>query len=402
MRRGDQNKVTLGPARVKVEDSIYNAVDQGIVTATTTTTTTTTTPGFTPVGDVGDLITPPVITPVTGYPMTEPALNLATGSLSPLTAWGVLDLSAIGSFSNALVLGIDNSGGGSSLSFINLDNPSQKTTYANKIKQEPVDFVVRDEKLTHGLDVFNLGTWTNPSYTLEIDSGTMVKTASQMEERYNAYGINDSTYRYFSVENSVGSGFFHHYKQLHTGTLAPVYIASEGLSGQTGYTLAVAGNYLWSSIGNYVFAINLVTGAVTDLYSATGLFSQGYFWGMADGSLAGLKETIVGSNYVYDLAIINPFGGLTTQAALATLPQTYAWQRSITVPNSGTMLVVFYDVSTGLDHLIQFSPAGYQEITPPTARVRGLRFNPLLSGNLVRWWGSAVDGTGAALYEGSV
>ena len=52
--------------------------------------------------------------------------------------------------------------------------------------------------------------------------------------------------------------------------------------------------------------------------------------------------------------------------------------------------------------LIQFSPAGYQEIAPPTAQVRGLRFNPLLSGNLVRWWGSAVDGTGAALYEGSV
>jgi hypothetical protein len=88
MSKQDQNRVNLGPARIKTDDAIYDAVDQGIVGTTTTTVVASTDPGFVPIGPIGDLITPPVLAPVTGYPIyaTDIAFNDGTSTYPYLSA----------------------------------------------------------------------------------------------------------------------------------------------------------------------------------------------------------------------------------------------------------------------------------------------------------------------------
>lgn len=140
-------------------------------------------------------------------------------------------------------------------------------------------------------------------------------------------------------------------------------------------------------------------GAATNVGTA---FGSGIVWGLNNGSIAGLREYTSGSNYVYDLSILDLYGGVTTQVGLMSVPNTYALQVVCPVPGAGICLVVFYDTATGLDHTYQVSPAGYQVVTMPTDRVRYLRPSPVNPAGLVRWWGSSQAGTGDALYEAAL
>ena len=392
MSGNDRNIVNIGPATIKVEDSIYDAVDQGIVTATTATTTTATDTGFTPIGPIGDLITPPTLPAIAGYPITAAAISFTESELSPSTPWAVLDLSTLGSFTNALVLNY-----GSGIGIVNLDNPTQRTVYAGAAaKNWYEDFRIVDGYLTAAMDVFSLGTWTNPAYDLG-PAGT--KTAQQIQPRWEA-NIQDATYHYFNYNQ-------YFYVQPHAGPLGPLPIAA-ATTGTSHNTIAVAGSVLW---GTYVsggttwaFPIDIMsgaTGAGTNL-GAPDAFGSGIIWGLNTGAVAGLREYASGSNYVYDLTIIDVYGGVTTQVGLMSMPNTYALQTVCQVPGAGICLVVFYDTATGLDHTYQVSPAGYQAVTMPTDRVRYLRPSPVNPAGLVRWWGSSQAGTGDALYEAAL
>lgn len=390
MSGNDRNAVNIGPARVKVDDSIYDAVDQGIVTAATTTSTTTDT-GFTPIGPIGDLITPPTLDPVTGYPITAAAINFSESQLYPLTPWAVLDLSALGSFTNALILFESND-----LSIVNLDNPSQKTTYPGVgAKSWIYDFVVRDGALTWGFDVFAGGAWTNPTYVLPAGGS---KTASQMESGLEPI-VQDYTNRYFNIDN-------HYYKLPHTGSLAPVLIAASVGSPIGADTIAIAGTALWAQYvsggTNRIKPIDTTTGATGPEVNITTAFNSGIVWGLTTTAVAGLKVTVSGGNQIFDLTLVDVYGGITTQANLMTLPDTYALQYVTPLPGADVCLAVFYDVATGIDHTYQISTAGYQAVTMPTERVRALRFSNANPSGFVRWWGSTQAGTGDALYEAAL
>jgi hypothetical protein len=388
MSKNDRNIVNIGPARVKVDDSIYDAVDQGVV-GTTNVTTAVPDEGFTPIGPIGDLITPPVLDPVTGYPITAAAINFTESQLSPITPWAVLDLSALGSFANALVLSE-----GFNLSIVNLDNPSQKTTYAGGGKDNDFDFVVRDGYLTWGFDIFSGGVWTNPTYVLPA-GGT--KTASQLPSEPM---VQDAANRYFNVSNN-------YYFLPHSGPLTPVLIGA-GLTpiAYTPTVTAISGNVLWvrytASGTNRIRPIEITTATVGPEIVIGSAFNSEIIWGLSTLSVAGLSVTTVGSNFVYDLSIVDIYGGITTQAALMTVPNTYSIQNRVPVPGSDICLVVFYDTATTAYITYQISTAGYQAITMPTARVRGLRISTANPSGFIRWWGSAADDTGDALYESAL
>ena len=158
MSRIDQNRVNLGPAKIKTDDSIYDAVDQGVVgVSTTTVVAPSPDPGYVPIGPIGDLITPPVLPPVSGYPIYATDINFDDNRFGPYpslgfsTPWGFADLSSIGSFSNSLVVNATSGMSGSALVFVNLDNPSQRTSYfgSGVTRGTSFEYLIRDGVLTH-------------------------------------------------------------------------------------------------------------------------------------------------------------------------------------------------------------------------------------------------------------
>jgi hypothetical protein len=387
MPSNDRNIVSIGPARVKVDDSIYDAVDQGIVGTTNVTTTTTPDTGFTPIGPIGDLITPPVLAPVTGYPITAAAINFSETELSATTPWAILDLSSVGSFTNALVLNF-----GAGIGIVNLDNPSQRTTYGAGAKAGTTDFVFRDGFITHGLDVFAGGVWTNPTYAFPTGN----KTASQVDFETN---VQDVTDRYFNVDN-------YYFAQPHTGSLAPLQLSSAVGFSAGARTLAIANTVLWTESSNggvvYLRPIDITTGTPGPQIVKGSIFNSDIIWGLSTYSVAGLKQTTVGSNVQYDLTIVDTYGGLTVQPALMTLPDTYVLQTTSPVAGSDIILVSFYDTAGAVEHVYQISTAGYQAVTMPTERVRGLRISTANPSGFIRWWGSDAAGIGDALYEAAL
>jgi hypothetical protein len=386
MSRGDRNIVNIGPARVKVDDSIYDAVDQGVV-GTTNVTTTVPDEGFTPIGPIGDLITPPVLDPVTGYPITAAAINFSETELSATTPWAILDLSSVGSFANALVLNF-----GAGLAIVNLDNPSQRTTYAAGAKANTTDFAFRDGFLTHGLDVFSGGVWTNPTYTFPTGN----KTASQVNFETN---VQDGTNRYFNVDN-------YYFALPHVGSLSPLQVSSAVGFSAGAQTVAVASTVLWTESTNggvvYLRPIDILTGTPGPQIPKGSIFNSGIVWGLSTYAVAGLKQTTVGSNIQYDLTIVDIYGGLTTQPSLITLPDTYVLQTTTPVAGADIVIVSFYDVVSAVEYVYQVSTAGYQAITMPTDRVRGLRISTANPSGFIRWWGSDAAGLGDALYESAL
>ena len=105
----DRNNINVGPARLKVEDEIYQAADQGITGSTTVEQVVPEEP-TTPVIPGGDLISPPVLQG--DYPVYED--NLLSHSTSirpllleyPLSAQGYYERSLI--VSDSLIVNMDN------------------------------------------------------------------------------------------------------------------------------------------------------------------------------------------------------------------------------------------------------------------------------------------------------
>ena len=405
MSRIDQNRVNLGPARIKVEDSIYDAVDQGIV-GTTTTVVAPVDTGFVPIGPIGDLITPPVLAPVTGYPIYATDINFLDGTggypfLNPATSWSILDLSGLGSFTNALVVGasyID-------LAFVNLDNPSQRTTYAGKYKSGPLDFVIRDGLLTHGWLSFVGSTWVGSDVTITINGTTQTLSAATINE-YMAAGKSDATHRYFYFGSGWG-GNVAYARVAHTGSLA---IEVVGILFSNPFAIdanpkttvrAVANGVLWlgaqtsGPFAEYAAAIDIATGAATAVYTITSFRSAPESWfGLSTGEAAYLFYTTVGSDYVYDLRIIGLDGSITNQSNIITLTSD-SLSQYVDIPGTDTMLATN---SFPPRTLYQISPAGYQVVGGTPGDIQLPRISDASPGAL-RFWGSSVSTTDVALYE---
>jgi hypothetical protein len=403
MSKNDRNTVTIGPARVKVEDSIYDAVDQGIV-GTTNVTTTPTDTGFVPIGPIGDLITPPVLAPVTGYPILATAINFNDGIgtypfLSTGTSWADINLSSLGSFTNALVVGA----GSSDLAFVNLDNPSQRTTYAGKYKSGPLDFIVRDGVLTHGWSSFVGGVWVTDDIEITLNSITQTVTGASINTALQT-GKNDATHRYFYLGNGWGVGSAYA-RIAHTGPLSLEVVCllsfNAGINPQFSVR-CVAGGVLWigANIGNfdeYVVAIDIATGTFTSTYNiAPNLSSPSTWFGLTTGEAVYLNYTSVGIDYIYNLYIVGLDGSITAQASLITVLGG-ALADFVPMHGAGTTLATTTNNPTTL---YQISPAGYQIVGGTPNMISLPRISDAAPGAL-RFWGSDGDPsyTNVALYE---
>jgi hypothetical protein len=375
MSKNDRNHVTLGPARVKVEDSIYEAVDQGIV-GTTNVTTTPTDPGFVPIGPIGDLITPPVLDPVTGYPIYNADINFVNDSsvlsMSYRTPWNIMDTSAIGGFSNSLVVCDAND-----LYYVNLDNPSQLVTFVNKGRGQFPDFVLRAGVLTSGWSSFIGGVWVAEDVDITINGITQTVTGSTIESQF-LNGVRDSLYTYFLLGlgwNSGSGNIFAYAKVPHSGPLTLEVVAygkPAGWSFPYGNVMSVREDIMWISgytnPGGFspvfqVAAINLVTNEFTPAYNFDSQYQRGPWFSITGGFGAWLgSRTTVGTDYVYKLHIAGIDGSLVTQANFISIPTATGEfatgaPYNAEVPGTDTVLAINVGVP---NTLYQISAAGYQ------------------------------------------
>ena len=405
MSKNDRNHVTLGPARVKVEDSIYEAVDQGIVGTTNVTTTTPTDPGFVPIGPIGDLITPPVLDPVTGYPIYNADINFVNDSsylsMDYRTPWNIMDTSAIGGFSNSLVVcdAVD-------LYYVNLDNPSQLVTFVGQDRNQRPDFVLREGVLTSGWSSFIGGVWVAEDVDITINGITQTVTGGTIESQL-LNGVRDDLYTYFAlgVGWNSGSGVIAAYAKIpHSGPFTLEVIAYGKPSGWSftnfpGRVMSVREDIMWISFYSnpggssplfQVAAINLLTNEFTPAYNFNSQYQQGPWFSITGGFGAWLGSlTTVGTNYVYKLHIVGLDGTLVTQANFMTLPTAtggLSGNRFDTaeVPGTDTVLAIN---SSGPSTLYQISAAGYQIVSGTPTIIDTLRIGPAAPGAL-RFWGS--------------
>jgi hypothetical protein len=415
MSKNDRNTVTIGPARVKVEDSIYEAVDQGIVGTTNVTTTTPTDPGFVPIGPIGDLITPPVLDPVTGYPIFNADINFINEGypgISQYTPWNIIDTSAIGGFSNSLVVC-----SAADLHYVNLDNPSQLVTFIGKARNQYPDFVLREGVLTSGWASFVGGEWVTEDVDITINGITKTITGSTIDGAL-VQGVRDDLYTYFTLGTgwNSGSGVISAYaKMSHSGPLTLEVIAYGKPSGWTYGTfpttvMSVREGIMWISFytspgGVVLFeaaAIDLATNTFTPTYTLSAVPISGPWFSITGGYGAYLgSRTTVGTNYVYKLHIVAIDGSVTTQANFMTIPVSSGGFGGIDynaeVPGTDTVLAI----NNGIPHILyQISAAGYQIISGTPTLIQRLRIGPAAPGAL-RFWGSTYPDAPriAGLYE---
>lgn len=420
MSKNDRNHVTLGPARVKVEDSIYEAVDQGIVGTTNVVTTPAEPDGFVPIGPIGDLITPPVLDPVTGYPIYNADINFVNDSsylsMYYRTPWNIIDTSAIGGFSNSLVVcdGVD-------LYYVNLDNPSQLVTFAGQDRNQFPDFVLREGVLTSGWSSFIGGVWVAEDVDITINGVTKTISGTTIDG-FLANGVRDSLYTYFNlgVGWNSGSGNIHAYARVpHSG---PLTLEVVGYGKPAGWVFSFAGtvmsvreDIMWisgylnpggSSPSFQVAAINLITNEMTPAYTFNSQYQQGPWFSITGGFGAWLgSRTTVGTNYVYKLHIVGVDGSLATQANFMTLPTATGGLTgdrfdTAEVPGTDTVLAINATVP---NTLYQISAAGYQIVSGTPTIIETLRIGPASPGAL-RFWGSTYPDypRSQAIYEVSL
>jgi hypothetical protein len=404
MSKQDQNRVNLGPARIKTDDSIYDAVDQGIVGVSTTTVVAPTDPGFVPIGPIGDLITPPVLDPVTGYPIYNADINFINDSnylsMNFRTPWNIIDTSAIGGFSNSLVVcdAVD-------LYYVNLDNPSQLATFVGKDRNQYPDFVLREGVLTSGWSSFIGGVWVAESVDITINGVTKTISGTTIDG-FLANGVRDNLYTYINLGTgwNSGSGNIHAYAKVpHSGPLTLEVVAYGRPVGWSfsfaGTVMSVREDIMWisgytnpggSSPLFQVAAINLITNEMTPAYSFSSQYQQGPWFSITGGFAAWLgSATTVGGNYVYKLYIVGLDGSLVTQANFMSIPASsgpFSGDRfdSAEVPGTDTVLAINSGVPSTL---YQISAAGYQIVSGTPNLIETLRIGPASPGAL-RFWGS--------------
>jgi hypothetical protein len=263
MSRIDQNSVNLGPAKIKNEDSIYDSVDQGVVGATTTSTTT--------------VVTPPVLSPITEYPINDNQVNFDSGfgSLKPSfgehTPWYLGNLSSYSSFSNGLVVNAF-SNDVTNLVFINMSNPLEIRNFPGQGQPDNYHtYRIVDGVLTYGWQIFpvGFGFWTNKG-DREVTYNGVTQTVLGADIHANlAIGRSNATHRYFYLGYGWDLGYV--YARIpHVGTFdfeIVAYIPDNpdwpaGFNSGLAKVSAISDSYLWISIGNLRGAlVNVITGA---------------------------------------------------------------------------------------------------------------------------------------------
>jgi hypothetical protein len=317
-----------------------------------------------------------------------------------------MNLSSVGSFTNALVV----NGGTTSLEFINLDNPSQKTTLPSRQKfGGDLDFIVRDGVLTHGLSYLSGVFWVGDDIVVTV--GGVTKTINGAGLTTNmAGGVSDYTHRYFYLSNFGGAVGHVYARAPHTGPLSLEVVGSvpNNPGPDPEYSvLCIESGVLWlssTSGANIIqfYAIDIATGVSARIFSYVAQLdtiypsSNGSWFGLLNGSMAYLGNPgVVGSNYVWPLRIVNLDGSITTQESFITLPASGGQlTQFVAIPGTETMLATHQTGSV----VYQISTAGYQTISGFPPEIRLLRLSSPNPGTL-RFWGSSATTTQVALYE---
>ena len=343
MSRIDQNRVNLGPAKIKTEDAIYDSVDQGVVGAATTV-----------------VIPPPTVVPLPtaslelapGYPITVNDLNLTDLDLDGVpridgARWVIGDLTASGYYSRTLVCRIFTEDYQLKLYFFNLDDVSQNVSYPNSnLLWINADYVIRDGILTRGIYSFINGIWTTP------------KDAFNNNLYYDdANAVKDATHTYGLINRSDRDI----YKYPHVGTFS--------LSAVTNYynaspfennwpvddstLICVAGNVLWfyisylpdanktlSAIGpsGLIGTYNVYPNIPYDNFNA---FDEGNsFFGLNNGSICYLQQVINGPYYIYHLHTMDTSGNVTTIVNFLTIRSSTGLQKFLKTPDKECMFAL--------------------------------------------------------------
>lgn len=182
----DRNNINLGPARLKVEDEIYQAADQGITGSTTVEQVTPEEP-TTPVVPGGDLISPPVLQG--DYPVYEDNLLSHNTSVRPLLL--EYPLSAQGYYERSLIV--------SDYFIVNMDNQLQYSALPSADAKSPeatglggttakyLPLAIRDNNIWMGHWYLSGGVRTMASLSMVHPTrGTITTTDARMRAAWSA------------------------------------------------------------------------------------------------------------------------------------------------------------------------------------------------------------------------
>ena len=426
----DRATITLGPSRIKVEEEVLQIGDQGLIAATTPTTA----PGdggTTPVGPPGDLITPPGVDGVEGYPILNTDLTaityaglIASGNVS----WSIVDGTSLGWFTRTLLLGVDATGTASGgTRAINLDNPSQYYQYASTMP--PSDPVLRSGVLVAGAYAWSGTAWDLiPNQVITVPGGTvtvlMAFPSATVFDRAVTYSDANYIYAFVSCTYAIGastgagkalvrlavSGAFN--LELVAG---PFTGGIYGINTITDRVIGVEAQYAYvdlritsPSTSNYRIAVDITTNSVATVTSANTTLSP-VVWALLDGSLATLAQTAVGG--FHNLEIRFPDGSVlnqTTYMAAAVYTDVFGEGAKLLlrVPQASTLVAFFLEGATSINKGIQLTGQGYQTFSMPTDGISignsSPRWSPTGAGTELRWVGLPTVGTVSGLYEGSV
>ena len=348
MSRIDQNRVNLGPAKIKTEDAIYDSVDQGVVGATTTV-----------------VIPPPTVVPLSpaslqlapGYPIGVNELGLTDINLNGYphiqpSPWVIGDLTNSGYYTRTLVCNIVDEDQQNRLYFINLDDVSQKFSYlVAQIGLFELEYVIRDGLLTCGFHYFVSGNWVPaPGY---FESSTTRATM----------GVSDAQYHYSYLNPNV-------YKYPNMGP--PSVQLAKSITIDAAFDLVcVTGDVFWFAKLNVLDSQkSLAAIGPSGLLNIYNLYpniphapdvydSRCSFFGLNNGSICFLQQVKIGPDYIYHLHTMDPLGNVTTILNFMQIRSTVGLQTYVKVPGQEYMFGVTGDIPQRIYKISNFD---YQEI----------------------------------------
>jgi hypothetical protein len=343
MSKIDQNKVNLGPAKIKTEDAIYDSVDQGVVGATS------------PV-----VVPPPTVIPLPtaslelspGYPITVNDLGLTDLDLDGVPRvdgprWVIGDLTASGYYSRTLVCRVFTEEYQTKLYFFNLDDVSQNVNYPNSnLLWFNADYVIRDGILTRGIYSFIDGTWTTPQN--ESGSNLYYDDSNAVQDATHTYGFinrsDDDIYKYPHVGTFSLSAVTNYYDASPYRNEWPVDRST---------FVCVAGNVLWFYIGYLPDANKTLTaigpGGLIGTYNVNPnipydnfeAFDEGNsFFGLNNGSICYLQQIVNGPYFIYHLHTMDTLGNRTTIVNFLTIRSSTGLQKFIKITDKEYMFAL--------------------------------------------------------------
>jgi hypothetical protein len=370
MSRIDQNKVNIGPAKIKTEDAIYDSVDQGVVGASTTV-----------------VIPPPTVIPLPpaslqlapGYPIGVDEIGLTDLDLNGFPSirpgpWVIGDLTASGYFTRTLVCNIeDGTGAGlglNNLYFVNLDDVSQKFNYfADQGGLLELEYVIRDGLLTCGFHYFVNGNWV-------IAPGYHPNTTNNA-----ASGVSDSQYHYTHVSLGV-------YKYPNMGPPS-VELAKSITIGYEFDLVCVTGDVFWFAKLNVLDSEkSLAAIGPNGLVNTYNLYpnipyapdrydSRCSFFGLNNGSICFLQKIVMGPDDIFHLHTMDPLGNVTTILNFMQIRSSFGLQQFVKVPGQEYMFGVTGDIPKRIYKISNFD---YQEINGlPTEIIKPYFNTPTMS-----------------------